>query len=81
MKIMICKQEKGFEPVFLDINTLDELLNVIDEHDYPPIQINIEDDEQGNQRTRIEILRIESRTIRCGDDDFDEVDIVIREAV
>ena len=56
MKVMICKQEKGFEPVFFEINTLDDLLNALCEYSYPPIQINIEDDEHGDPRMGIEIF-------------------------
>jgi len=55
MKAMICKMEKGFEPVFFDVNTLDDLLNAIDEYNYPSMQINIEDDEHGNPRMGIEL--------------------------
>ena len=56
MKAMICKQEKGFEPVFFDVDTLDDLLNALDEYGYPPMQINIEDDEHGNPRVGIELF-------------------------
>ena len=56
MKAMICKIEKGFEPVFFDANTLDDLLNALDEYDFPLMQIHIEDDEHGNPRMGIEIF-------------------------
>lgn len=56
MKAMICKIEEGFEPEFFDCDTLDDLLNVLDKHGYPNIQITIEDDEQGTPRMGIEIL-------------------------
>lgn len=56
MKAMICKHENGFESVFFDCDTLDDLLNMLCKYGYPPMQINIEDDEQGNPRMGIELF-------------------------
>jgi len=60
MKAMIYKHENGSEDCdFFDVNTIDDLLNVLDEHGYPPMQINIEDDEYCVPRMRIEIFDTE----------------------
>ena len=56
MKAMVWKNEKGFESVFFDVNTLDDLLNMLCKYNYPPMQINIEDDEHGNPRMGIELF-------------------------
>ena len=61
MKAMIWKMEDGFKPVFFDVNTLDDLLNKLDEYGYPRMQINIEDDEQGNPRMGIELFDEEAQ--------------------
>lgn len=56
MKAMIWKNEDGFEPTFFDCDSLYDLLNAIAVYEYPPIQINIEDDEHGNPRMGIELF-------------------------
>jgi len=56
MKAMICKMEKGFEPKFFDCDTLDDLLDAIDECGYPPMQFTINDDRDDNARLGIEIF-------------------------
>lgn len=56
MKAMIYESDEGCEPTFFDCDSLDDLLDVLCEHGYPPIQIDIEDDEHGNPRVGIEIL-------------------------
>lgn len=58
MKAMIWKHKKGFKPVFFDVNTLDDLLNALCEYSYPPMRINIEDDEHGDPRMGIEIFDV-----------------------
>ena len=55
MKAMICKPN-GSEPVFFDCNTLDDLLNILDEYGYPVMQITMEDDEHGAPRMSIEVM-------------------------
>lgn len=56
MDAMICKMEDGFEPEFFEVITIDDLLTVLCEHDYPYVQITIGDDENGDPRMSVEIL-------------------------
>lgn len=53
---MICKQEKGFEPAFFDMNTLDDLLNALDKYNTPLMELVFEDDEHGDPRLGIELF-------------------------
>lgn len=69
MKAMIYKHKKGFEPMFFDVNTLDDLLNALCEYGYPPMQINIEDDEHDDPRMGIELFDERDDSMHTIDDD------------
>ena len=56
MKAMICKIDEE-EYMFFDCDTLDDLLDKLDERGYPVIQITLEDDEHGKPRMSIEVMK------------------------